>query len=129
MIRPVPALAIAAILILTGCTTSTEPDAASGPAATLPPGALDQMAIAFEGGHSRAEIKARLDSVMLLYGLELSEENYSRAGSTLVALRRDSGIPEMEILDYMARSYVPGTSITFPEAAGIATAALRVGAR
>ena len=69
--------------------------------------ALEQMEIAFEGGYKKEEIKARLDKAMELYGLTLTEENYSRAGSTLVGLRQKNRTMEMGILSYMIRSHVP----------------------
>ena len=60
--------------------------------------ALRQMEIAFKGKHSHATIKLRMDQAMRLYGLPRTEENYSRAGSVLVALRRKTGVSEMDIL-------------------------------
>ena len=87
------------------------------------------MVLAFEGGYSKAEIKARMDQALELYGLPVTEENYSRAGSTLVTLRRELGPSEVEILDYMIRSHVPGVEISFPSAAGLAAALLATGER
>ena len=92
-------------------------------------GALDQAEIAFVGGHSRAQIKERLDEALGLYGLPITEENYSRAGSTLVALRKANGTSEMEILDHMVRSHVSGVKISFPEAAAISSTFLKTGDR
>ena len=89
--------------------------------------ALDQMAVAFEGGYSRAAIEARMREGMELYGLAWTEDNRSRAGSTLVALRREYSIEEMRILDYMICSHVPGVEMSFPEMAGIAVALLDSG--
>jgi hypothetical protein len=57
------------------------------------------------------------------------EENYSRAGSVLVALRKENGTPEIAILDYMIRSHVPGVNVTFPEAAALSSAFLKAGDR
>jgi len=88
---------------------------------------LEQMAIAFKGSYSRAEIKERLDRAIELYNLPSTEENYSRAGSALVALRKETGQKEMDILDYMIRSYVPGVNINFPSAAGLAASFLSSG--
>jgi len=72
---------------------------------SAPSDPLDQMVIAFQGGHSRAEIQSRLDKAMQLYGLAITPENYSRAGSALVTLRKEVGPSEMEILSYMIRSH------------------------
>ena len=114
---------LAAFLIACGGDGSTQADQ------SLPADPLDQMAIAFEGGHSRQEIKTRLDQAMELYGLPPTDDNYSRAGSVLVSLRRDLGPEEMEILDYMIRSHVPGVAMDFPSMAGISAAALASGDR
>ena len=64
--------------------------------------ALAMLELAFEGDYSRQEIKLRIDRVMQLYGLPITEENYSRFGSVLVALRKETGVPEMEILTCMS---------------------------
>ena len=61
---------------------------------------LQQAAIAFEGNFSEAQIKARLDQALPLYGLTPSDDTYSRAASSLVALRKSQGVHEMAILDY-----------------------------
>lgn len=68
----------------------TTPTASAAPAAdpTLSSDPLDQASLAFVGGHSRSEIKLTMDEVLTVYGLELSDENYSRAGSVLVGLRK-----------------------------------------
>ncbi len=89
--------------------------------------ALDLMQTAFAGGYSRSEIEQRMDIALVLYDEEITEEIYSRAGSALVALSNEFGPSEMEILDYMIRSYVAGVSLTFAEAAAIATAFLASG--
>ncbi len=89
--------------------------------------ALDLMEIAFVGGYTRVEIEARIDRAMALYGLPITDENYSRAGSALVALRKEVGVPEMAILDYMIRSHVAGVEVSFYDGAGLAAALLYLG--
>ena len=96
----------------------------SNSVAQVPNDPLSQMEIAFEGNFSRSQIKSRLDRAMHLYKVPITNENYSRAGSTLVALRKQIGPREMDILDHMIRSHVPGVSITFPGAAGLSAAFL-----
>ena len=92
--------------------------------------ALQQAEMAFEGNPSATEIKRQLDRALTLYGrVPLTNENYSRAGSTLGVLRREYEVPEMAILDYMIRSHVPGMELTFPQAAAFAVAFLRAGDR
>jgi hypothetical protein len=89
--------------------------------------ALSQMEIAFEGSYTKEQIKEKLDKAMALYDLPINEENYSRSGSALVGLRKETGIKEMAILNYMIRSKVPGVKISFPEAAGISVSFLKAG--
>ncbi len=86
--------------------------------------AVEKMEIAFNGNYNKEEIEDRIGKAMILYGLELTEDNYGRAGSALVALRKEYSVDEMDILDYMIRSYVPGVNIAFPQMAGISVAAI-----
>ena len=110
-----------------GCSTSSS--TRGTPVAASQSEALRTMEIAFEGRHSKAQIKRKLDIALQLYSLPITEENYSRAGSTLVALSNEYGPTEMDILDHMIRSHVPGVNITFPNAAGLSVAFLPVGDR
>jgi len=89
--------------------------------------ALSQMEIAFEGAYTKGQIKENHDKTMALYDVPINEENYSRSGSALVGLRKETGIKEMAILDYMIRSKVPGVKISFPEAAAISASFLKAG--
>lgn len=98
-----------------------------GQSGSLPDDPLDQMVIAFDGTYSRTQIKDRLDKAIELYNLPRTKENYSRAGSTLVALRKETGQKEMDILDYMIRSHVQGVNMDFPSAAGLAASFLSSG--
>lgn len=95
--------------------------------ADVPKNPLEQMEIAFEGNCSKQQIQERLDKAMKLYNLPRTKENYSRAGSALVTLRKEFGPSEMELLSYMIRSHVPGIKIDFPTAAGFAAAFLSAG--
>jgi hypothetical protein len=44
-------------------------------------------------------------------------------------MRKENGVSEMQILDYMIRSHVPGMKIAFPEAAAISAVFLKAGDR
>ena len=90
---------------------------------------LQQAAIAFDGTFSEAQIKARLDQALPLYGLTPSNDTYSRAASALVTMRKSNVVQEMAILDYMIRSHVSGVKLTFPEAAAISAVFLKNGDR
>ena len=61
---------------------------------------------------------------MRLYGLPINPENYSRAGSALVALRDETGVREMDILVCMNSAYTPNVTINFPSMAGLCSASL-----
>lgn len=89
--------------------------------------ALNQAEAVFAGGYTREQVKARLDQAMQLYGLPITEENYSRAGSALVAMRQQTGNTEMAILDHMIRSHVKGANVSFPDAVGLSSAFLSAG--
>ncbi len=83
---------------------------------------------AFVGEPPVGEIKRQMDRNFALYGgLPATNEIYGRAGSALVALRKQTGVPEMRILDHMARSHVPGVKLTFPDAAGLSASFLQAG--
>ena len=88
--------------------------------------AIEQMEIAFIGGHSQAEIKAKIDRAMDLYDLAKTSENYSRAGSVLVALRKEYGPSEMAILDEMILLGSAEANLSFPDAAALAVVGLAV---
>lgn len=90
---------------------------------------LEQAEIAFVGGYSQGQFKTQLDRAFQLYGLPSTPENYSRAASVLVALRKQNGTPEMAILGHMIRSHVPGVNIDFPQAAALSSAFLVAGDR
>ena len=100
------------------------------PTDTQPPperDALGLMEVAFEGNYTREQIKPVIDQAMTLYGVLITEENYSRAASVLVVMRQENGVNEMDILSYMIRSHVPGVNLTFPESAAISAVFLAAG--
>lgn len=85
------------------------------------------MEFAFEGNPTKAEIRAALDESFAQFGMESTEQNYERAGDTLVALSNRSmeqgcaTCTEMAILEYMNRSFVPGMSGEWHEFAALAS--------
>lgn len=142
------AAALSYIILLSGCApssgnrngnhgsalgnrgvSSSHPPLTPAPTTPAKMDALGQMEVAFEGDYTRDQIKQRLQKAMQLYNVPITEENYSRAGSTLVALRKQNGIREMAILDHMIRSHVRGVNIDFPRAAGLSAAAVKIGDR
>ena len=89
--------------------------------------ALQKMEIAFDGSYTIKQIKPKLDRAMQLYGLASTEENYSRAGSALVTMRKEYGVKEVDILDYMIRSYVRGVKSNFASMVAISAHMLASG--
>lgn len=75
-------LVIVSISVLIGIF-SADPEDMSGMSA------LDKMAVAFKGGHSREEIERETAAVLRLFDRELTEENYVSLGDTLVYLQKD----------------------------------------
>jgi hypothetical protein len=116
-------------VLLLGCDSDEQSRTADHPAPVpgVPNHPLDQAVLAFVGKPTRREIKSQLDIALRLYGMQPTEENYSRAGSALVVLRKQNGTPEMAILNYMIRSHVEGVNLSFPEAAAIASVMLATG--
>ena len=82
---------------------------------------LAQMSFEFDGNPSKDEIGEKLDKVLTMYKLELTNENRGSAGRTLVALRKEHGHSEMSILDKMLSSAVEGE---FNESAARISAAM-----
>lgn len=81
--------------------------------------AIDMMTTLFQGNYSKSQIKSRMDLVMTRYGLDLTEENYNRAGSALISMQNGYGVAEMDILNCMKNINKAG--MTFPTAAAVCT--------
>lgn len=62
------------------------------------------MVVAFNGSPSAEAIREGMDNALTATKMPITEENYSRAGSVLVAFRKKYGINEMDIL-----ACIPGT--------------------
>ena len=110
------AIVITAIsLLISGCSDSDSE-------------ALDKMFAVFVGNHSKGEIQLNLDQALRLYGVQISEDNYNRYGSVLVRLRRDiGGATEMEILEHVIKSHIPGVSVELHQMMAISVVALGAG--
>jgi len=123
------------VVLLVGCEPASEARTSTGaesthlrtPSPVEEMDALDQAEIAFVGGYGRPQIQERLDTALRLYGHPITQENYSRAASALVALRKENGTSEMAILDHMIRSHTEGVNINFPEAAALSSVFLASG--
>lgn len=116
------AVTLTCVLTAACSTASTSPSNEA-----LAAGPFGQMEVAFDGNYSQEEIKPRLDQAMRLYGLPRTDENYSRAGSVLVTMRKEIGPTEMQILDYMIRSHVDEVEFDFVDAAALAATFLAAG--
>ena len=108
------AILIALGLLLTSCSkeepATPTPSAVAGLAkmGNLAVDPFAQMALAFEGNPSPDEIRAKLDPVLKMYGVELTNANCSLAGKTLTALRKEQGHSEMAILEKMLQAPTNG---------------------
>lgn len=119
-------VAVVILIIIVGAVAGDGDPSTGGDASSYT--VLEQSEAVFKGGYSEEEIKRVLDRTMNLYGLSITEGNYDRATSVLVALRQEFGVREMDTLDYMIRSHVPGINLQFHEAASIAVFMLSTGA-
>lgn len=116
---------ILAILLVNGCSTEVKQTSISYN--QYKADALTMIETVFVGDYTRAEIKSRLDMAMRLFDLPITEDNYNRAGSVLVTLRKEASVAEMDILDHMIRSSVPGLEISFPDQATLSAISLQLG--
>ena len=90
---------------------------------------MQKIYLTFDGDYSDQEIKERLTKAMTLYGVPISDENYGRSASALVALAKEYTIEEMIILDYMINElYFSGITLDFGSAAGVSVTVLKTGA-
>lgn len=117
--------AVATALILSGCASASSARESSGP----PSDAISQMEISFDGSPRQSVIREAMNKAFTAVGMSASEENQSRAGSTLVSFRKEYGISEMEILDcipYRANDpRVP--ELNFPNVAAVCVTDLSSG--
>ena len=90
------AILIAVTLFIFSRCSSGSPEASPTPTASA--SALQMMEVAFKGNPSQSEIKALLDPAMTAAGLPITEDNYQRAGSVVIALGQKNNIAEMSIL-------------------------------
>ena len=80
-------------------------------------GALIMLEGVFEGQHGKLEIGEMMDTVLFLYQVELTQENYLKYGNMLAEKRilNDGSITEMDILGHMISAYPADKRITFSE--------------
>jgi hypothetical protein len=98
----------------------------SAPKEPTHPDALEKMAAVFVGAPSRERIKSNLDRTLILYGLPIGEENYNRYGSVLVRMRQESGISEMELLQFVIslREEAPDIDVSLTDAIALGATTL-----
>ena len=105
---------IALGLLLTNCSkeepATQTPSAVAGLAkmGNLAVDPFAQMALAFEGNPAPDEIRAKLDPILKMYRVELTNANFSLAGKTLTAVRKEQGHNEMAILEKMLQAPTNG---------------------
>jgi hypothetical protein len=127
-------LAIAALIAVlgvtvSGCGAEGESGREGGEVRSsdgAPVDALSQMEVGFVGNPSREEVRDDLDKAFRLYDVPVTEENYSRAGSSLVGLRKKTGVPETDILAHAITLHTPRVSLDLPDAFGLAASEIEL---
>src|SRR5687768_12256960 len=71
----------------------------------IKPDALSMMESVFVGEPSREELQAKMDQLLSTYHMESTEENYTKVGSMLVSLRKNSKVSVMELADCIIDSH------------------------
>lgn len=84
---------------------------------------LAKCYVVFKGNHRPEEVSGHLLRAMRLYNL--SQSKISNAASSLIACREQTGVQEMEILDYMIRT--GKTPMSFSEAAALSAVFVQAG--
>ena len=69
------------------------------------------METEFEGMPPRNEIKSRMRIILALYQLQETEQNLDIIGCFLISLKKQHGVPEMEILQHMSVNKVKGVTL------------------
>lgn len=87
----------------------------------------DKIIISFEGGYDKKLIKEKMDLAMTLYDVDLTEQNYEKTASALIAMRKEFGVQEMKILEYVILMYSPKIKMTLADAIGYAATAIVTG--
>lgn len=111
-----------AVAVVGGCGPATTTPAST----SITADALDQMVVTFEGTPLRATVQAAVDAALAATNMSLSSENYSRAGSTLVALRKSTGVSEMDMLGCIPEIVNEAPNISFPDAAALCATELAI---
>ena len=73
---------------------------------------------------SQSEIRTAMEKAFRATNLTMTEDNLSRAGSVLVAMRQKNGVAEMAQLKCIG-AMDPATGLGFPEAAALCATQLR----
>jgi hypothetical protein len=92
------------------------------------PSAIEMMSVAFVGSHSKSQIEAEVRRAANAFNLPATDDNFSRMGSALVAVRQQSRVSEMNLLrcaNAMGEE-VAGTNVglDFPTAVGMCAGTL-----
>lgn len=97
-------------VVIDSVATSPFQDYKDVPSASKPDvsPAIKMMVSVFEGGYSYEFIEKKMNKVMRLYDMEITEQNYMAAGSALVSLKESTNnvVSEMAIIDYMLKNHV-----------------------
>lgn len=91
--------AAAAVLVAAACGGGGNTPSSQPPSAKLPEDPYAIMEVAFEGYPSKMQIRERMEPAMRAVGTPITNENLNRSASALVALRKQYGVSEMDMLE------------------------------
>jgi len=78
---------------------------------------MEMLESVFDGPYSKWAIKEKMDTVFIMYNMELNKENYLKVGNNLVALKKesDNSIREMAIINHMIEESDHASGVSFNE--------------
>lgn len=80
--------------------------------------AMEMLESNFSGPYSKVAIKKKLDTVLTMYRMEISKENYLKAGNSLVSLtKQGTGFTEVDIINDMLLANTGAKGVSFDEQA------------
>lgn len=99
----------------------------AGGGSDVPDDPIAQMAIAFEGDHSTGEIRPVVDQILRTWSLPVTDVERAKIGDVAVVLRREYGIPEMELLRYTLCSGRESTALEVQDTMAFAVTFIQAG--
>lgn len=83
-----------------------------------------QMQALFIGDPTPEEIRSKTEALLARHDMAPSHDNLDRLAGVLVRMRKDTGVPEMRIVDCMLELQQPSSHWELPAAAAFCSAGL-----